>query len=139
MPRAAGAWRAATRRSARGPPPRKAEAVKFADDGITGDADLSGDLTARQAAGGKVAELLDALRSPSLHAHNLLPLVPAAGSGPPTGPRPPNRRPPKRKAPPFAERACGLSHYVLVVFSLEPVCRAGLSLLSENPRRIQRT
>jgi hypothetical protein len=38
--------------------------MDFADDGVAGDADLGGDLTAGQARADKVAELRDALRIP---------------------------------------------------------------------------
>src|SRR5580704_5064705 len=68
-PRVPGAWRARTRRGTRGPRWRQAEAVDFADDGVAGNADLGGDLTAGQAGADAVPELLDALRSPSLDTH----------------------------------------------------------------------
>ena len=62
-PRLPGAWRAGTRRR-RGPPRRQAETMDLADDGVTGDADLSGDLAAGQTGGDAVAELFDPLGGP---------------------------------------------------------------------------
>src|SRR5580693_1296233 len=93
-PRVPGAWRARTRRGTRGPRWRQAEAVNLADDGVAGDADLGGDLTAGQAGADAVPELLDALRSPSLDAHGSMLIERPRGCGgrpgPPTGrePRP---------------------------------------------------
>src|SRR5580704_3049227 len=89
MPRAVGARRAGARRSARGGPPRrKAETVEFADHGIAGDADFSGDPAARKAAAGEVAELLKALRSPGCHGHNRVPSKHGGRPWPLTGARP---------------------------------------------------
>ena len=62
-PRRPDAWRAGTRRR-RGPPRRQAEAMDLADDGVTGDADLGGDLAAGQTGGDAVAQLFDPLRGP---------------------------------------------------------------------------
>ena len=44
--------------------------MNFADDGVTADADLGGDLTARQTRDDKVSELLDALRIPGCARHD---------------------------------------------------------------------
>jgi hypothetical protein len=43
--------------------------VDFADDGVAGDADLGGDLTAGQAGNDEASELFDALRSPGGSGH----------------------------------------------------------------------
>jgi hypothetical protein len=43
--------------------------VDFADDGVAGDADLGGDLTAGQAGNDEASELFDALRSPGGTGH----------------------------------------------------------------------
>jgi len=44
--------------------------MNFADDGVTGDPDLGGDLTASQASDDKVSQLLDALRIPGCARHD---------------------------------------------------------------------
>jgi hypothetical protein len=43
--------------------------VDFADDGITGDADLGRDLTAAQAGADEALQLFDALGRPGIDAH----------------------------------------------------------------------
>ena len=72
-PRAPVAWRAIPRRPARGPPRRQAEAMDFADDGIAGDADLVGDLTAGQSRIDKSSELLNPLLGPGCDDHDMAP------------------------------------------------------------------
>jgi hypothetical protein len=80
-PRVPDARRAGARRGTRGPRRRQAEAVDFADDGVPGDADLGGDLTAGQTGDDTVPELLDTLRSPSLDAHSSMLIKRPRGCG----------------------------------------------------------
>ena len=99
-PRAPGAGRARPPRRSRGPPRRKAKAVDFADDGVTGDADFGGDLTACEPCHDAVSELFDALRSPGCKSSCVGPFDAAACSEPPTGRRPRAKPAPARAAQP---------------------------------------
>jgi hypothetical protein len=57
--------------------------VDFADDGVTGDADVGCDLTAAQPGDNEALQLLDAFSRPGVDAHEKRPLaIAAARSGP---------------------------------------------------------
>jgi len=73
--------------------------MNFADDGVSADADLGGDLAASQSGDDAALELLDPLRGPSFNAHNNGLAIAAAVLGRRQGMAARNRQPRDGKVP----------------------------------------